>query len=160
MLMLKQQWVENITSLSIIDPSDRLSPIFFFLIYLWVLLLTGGVAAGEALASLWNQICLSGAQHLFMYLSIRKTALEIIRPGSKKHKQRVIFFLFFRFFFLWFLFLFYLCIKKFYKPAVFTWRTCQQSAWSYLWRLHLERAPRTQLEQEDWQSQTSSLERW
>lgn len=46
-------------------------------------------------------------------------------------------------------FFFNLRIKKFYKPAVFTWRTCQQSAWLYLWRLHLERAPRTQLEQED-----------
>lgn len=52
--------------------------------FLSLLVLTGGVAAGEALTSLWDQLWLSSAQHLFIDLSIWETALEIIRPGSEK----------------------------------------------------------------------------
>lgn len=51
------------------------------------LVLTGGMAAGEALASLGDYIWLPGAQHLRIYCSIWETALEIIRPGSGKQKR-------------------------------------------------------------------------
>lgn len=40
------------------------------------------MAAGETLAALGHQLWFSGAKHLGIDLSIRETALEVIRSGS------------------------------------------------------------------------------
>lgn len=45
------------------------------------------MAAGEALASLGDQIRLPGAHHLHSHLSVWETALEVIRPGSENQKR-------------------------------------------------------------------------
>lgn len=50
--------------------------------------LTGGMAAGEALASLGDEIWLASAQHFCIYLSVWETTLEIIGSGSENQTRQ------------------------------------------------------------------------